>query len=322
MDKFEMVLSSVPSDVLPFFSGCRSYSYQIASGSFFPCQKSESDFIYFSIPLNYQVYFLNSSSDLLDFWNNYKLFCTLRLIDYVPVVNQTVVLFSFAQSNGSTEKATFEFSLKSISSTQFRFQISYRHYFNASIIIIMSDDLYYFSDLSSFSEISIFNNNGVYSFLFNNVSIIFQFPGFYHSYNPFLFGYRGLLRFSGSSLISNSAFLDYKSFLLSPIYSVSSSSSDCTDYFKEMLLNEGALGNGLRSTFHYMLACWLSVIFPNLLEEQNINISKLSSFINNTSESGFLDKFLPYQSDGGQILYCSDDWKYFSSLLHQALENI
>lgn len=315
-----MVLSPVPCDNLPFLSGCRSYSYQISSGSFFPCQKSESDFIYFSIPLNYQVYFLNSSSDLLNFWNNYKLFCTLRLIDYVPIVDQVVVLFSFNESNGSTERASFELSLKSISSAQFRFQISYRHYFNASIIKILSDGLYYFSDFSSFSEIFISNNNGVYSFLFNNIPIIFQFPGFYYSYNPYIFGYRSLLRLSGASLISSNSFLDFKNFLFSPAYPVSPSSSECTDYFKEMLLNEGALGNGLRATFHYMLACWLSTIFPVLLEEQSIGSDKISALIDfvlqNCKDNGDgtydYSKLFPF-SVNGQTFYLTDELVRFVS---------
>ena len=64
-----------------------------------------------------------------------------------------------------------------------------------------------------------------------------------------------------------------------------------------------------------------------LTEEQVSMLQTVSDFVKanckqNTDGSYDYNTFFNYQSSSGQTLYASDDWKYFSTLLHEAIDRI
>lgn len=72
----------------------------------------------------------------------------------------------------------------------------------------------------------------------------------------------------------------------------------------------------LQDYYYFLLGCY-SVVLSN---SYNLYFSQFQ--FGDIFDENFEKKSLPYVSDSGQVFYGSDDWKYFSVMLHRAIDNL
>lgn len=227
MEKFDLVLNTSPVNCLPFMTGCNTQSYRMSSNTSIVKQIESDGLIACDVPLDTFLYFFREYSDVFHFWQNYCIDFTvrLRLNDFTPSAGLEIPLIMFAQSSGSVEKTSFIFGVYFVDSVSFKFFYGYTTVFGGSITKVYGNHSYAVTLLNVPNRF-ILSHNGNYVLYWNQTLLDFTFSGTYPGYNPYVFGYRGMLRFGNNANISSTASLRYFSFSMFPSYGSSAITID------------------------------------------------------------------------------------------------
>jgi len=227
MERFDLVLNDSAIDCLPFLTGCNAQVYRMVSSSSIVKQVESDGLIACDLPLDSFMYFFRDNSDLFQFWSNYIIDFTVRLWlnDYTPYSGLEIPLIMFCQSNGSAESTGFIFGIYFIDSSSFKFFYGYRFYYGGPITKVYSNDSHSVIFLNVPNRF-IISHNGNFVLYWNETLMDFTFSGTYPGYNPYVFGYKGYLRFGTDVNISSTASLRYFSFSMFPSYGSSTSTID------------------------------------------------------------------------------------------------